>query len=148
MSVRIDHTPRFVHRFADVKETSLYGPTVKTLLLALANGWYLLLLEPLHGLTYAAAAVAYVAERTPAELEATGQAALDVVQAMACAVGTAVGGVVMQHFGSRALYRGSAVVVLSATVAFSVGGGLRMGIGESNARVGDYLEGEGTCEEG
>lgn len=88
------------------------------------NGWVVLLLEPLHGVTYAAstaAAVAYVADRTPTRFEATGQAVLDVVQALGYAVGTAVEGVVMEEFGNEVLYRGAALIVLVATTAFAVG---------------------------
>lgn len=87
------------------------------------NGWVVLLLEPLHGVTVAAnetATVAYIAERTPAELEATGQAVLTLLRTLAYTIGTGLGGWVMQNFGSKTLYRAAGLAVLSATAAFVV----------------------------
>lgn len=87
------------------------------------NAWALLLFEPLHGVTYAAvstAAVAFIAERIPQRLEATGQAILSNTNAFGAAFGTAVGGYVIQRFGSKALYRGAGVIVLSATIAYGL----------------------------
>lgn len=86
------------------------------------NGWVVLLLEPLHGVTYSASAmagVAFVAERTPPELEATGQSLLSVVKALGITIGVALGGYVMEHFGSKVLYRSAGVVVLTAAVTFA-----------------------------
>eukprot|EP00177_Eucheuma_denticulatum_P002686 GFKZ01004826.1.p1 GENE.GFKZ01004826.1~~GFKZ01004826.1.p1 ORF type:complete len:471 (+),score=33.52 GFKZ01004826.1:182-1594(+) len=87
------------------------------------NAWALLLFEPLHGVTYAAvstAAVAFIAERVPQRLEATGQAVLSNTKAFAAAFGTAAGGYVIERFGSKVLYRGAGIVVLSATVAYGL----------------------------
>lgn len=87
------------------------------------NGWVALLVEPLHGVTYAAvatASVSFVAERTETELEATGQSLIDVIHAIAFTLGTGIGGYVMQNLGSKFMYRGAAALVLVATVSFGM----------------------------
>lgn len=86
------------------------------------NAWVVLLVEPLHGVTYSAAAmagVAFVAYRTPPELEATGQSILSAVRALGSTIGVALGGYVMEHFGSKVLYRSAAASVLTAAVIFA-----------------------------
>lgn len=85
------------------------------------NAWAILLFEPLHGVTFAAAhtaAVAFVAERVPDSLAATGQALMDVLQEVGYAGGTAVGGYVLEVYGPKILYRGAAVCLLLAAIAF------------------------------
>lgn len=87
------------------------------------NGWFALLIEPLHGVTIGAvatASVSFVAERTPPELEATGQSLLDVIHRIAFTFGTAAGGYVMQKYGAKTLYKGAAILVLAATAAFAI----------------------------
>lgn len=86
------------------------------------NASMVLLFEPLHGITFATfhtASVAYVAERSPRELEATAQSILLALRAFGSASGTVVGGYVMEVFGSRVLYRGAAILVLLATAMFA-----------------------------
>lgn len=86
------------------------------------NGWVVLLFEPLHGVTYGAvqtAAVAYVADRTPPNAEATGQSLLSVVRGLGSTLGSVLGGYIMQRFGSKILYSGAAVVVFVAVVSFA-----------------------------
>lgn len=87
------------------------------------NGWVALLNEPLHGITYGAfhtATVAYIAERMPPELEATGQSVLKTLQSLGQILGTSAGGYVMERFGSKILYKGAGLVVLGATIAFGI----------------------------
>lgn len=89
----------------------------------LPNAWSLLLFEPLHGFTFAAvstASVAFIADRVSPRLEATGQSLLNMIQAFATACGTAIGGFILERYGSRILYRGAAVCVLVASFCFSV----------------------------
>eukprot|EP00171_Calliarthron_tuberculosum_P001968 IDg1968t1 len=74
------------------------------------NAWFVLIFEPLHGVTYAAmatAAIAYISEKVPKELEATSQSLLASLECIASVFGMATGGFIMQHFGSRALYCGA-----------------------------------------
>lgn len=85
------------------------------------NPWFILFVEPLHGVTYGmfhTASVAYVVERTPKNYEATGQSVLSVVQGLAKVFGPLVGGYVIQIWGSRVLYATIAVLVCAATVCF------------------------------
>lgn len=87
-----------------------------------SNAWLILLMEPLHGVTYTAASMAgvvYVAERTPPELQATGQSLLAVIQAFGTVIGSALGGYVMENYGSKILYRSTCLLSLLATVAFA-----------------------------
>lgn len=85
------------------------------------SAWWTLLLEPLHGVTFAAvhtASVSYVSERTAPHFEASAQAVLTFISGVGFAVGSAIGGKIIQHFGNRMLYRLTASMVLVATVAF------------------------------
>lgn len=86
------------------------------------NPWVMLVFEPLHGFTFAAvstASVAFIAERVAPRLEATGQSLLNMIQSLAVACGTAVGGFVIEKYGSRVLYQGAAICVLVASLCFT-----------------------------
>lgn len=86
------------------------------------NGWQILLVEPLHGMTFAsadAAAVAFVAANAPGGAHAVAQSAIFVVRAVGMAVGSVVGGVVLEWFGARALYLSIATIVLTVTILFA-----------------------------
>lgn len=85
------------------------------------SAWCVLFLEPLHGITYAAvesASVAYVSQRTTARYEATAQALLTITTEIGFGVGIAIGGFIIEHYGSRILYRVSGSLVLIATFSF------------------------------
>ena len=87
------------------------------------NRWYVLLCEPLHGVTYSAAhtaSVAFVAERTPPHLEASAQSLLQALGALGTSSGTVLGGYILDERGATFLYRGAAVVIMSATLAFAM----------------------------
>lgn len=79
------------------------------------NEWLVLVLEPLHGVTFAClktAQVEYVAAVTPQGLDATGQIIMSTITSLGGSlVGTAVGGYVEHTYGSTILYRGAALIV-------------------------------------
>lgn len=82
-----------------------------------------LLLDPLHGLTFAAmhsAAVVIVAARAPPQYAATAQSVLAFVSGAASVVGVSAGGYIIKYFGDRMLYRLCSMSVLLATVTFGV----------------------------
>lgn len=82
-----------------------------------------LLLDPLHGLTFAAmhsAAVVIVAARAPPQYAATAQSVLAFVSGAASVVGVSAGGYIIKYFEDRTLYRLCSMSVLFATVAFGV----------------------------
>ena len=80
------------------------------------NGWYVLLFEPMHGVTIAAwstASVEVMASITPPAFTATGQAFLNLIRTgLGCTLGTSVGGEIIRTYGENACYRTSVVVVL------------------------------------
>lgn len=85
------------------------------------HAWYVLLLEPLHGVTYALSANASVMEMSrlaPPHLQATGQSFLSVAKMVGTILGNAVGGWIMAHYGSVVLYRGAALVIAVAAVVY------------------------------
>lgn len=87
------------------------------------KAWMVLFFEPFHGVTYASmaiAAVSFVSERSPPHLEATSQALLSTLRTIGSVVGTAFGGYIMEHFGSRTLYRSAAIIVFISAVTFLV----------------------------
>lgn len=80
------------------------------------GGWYVLLFEPMHGVTIAThttASVELVASITPAAFAATGQAFYGLVRSgVGSMLGSLVGGAIIRRYGESACYRSSAVVVL------------------------------------
>jgi MFS family permease len=75
---------------------------------------YALVLEPLHGVTYAAsqtAVVDWVAQRMPHGYDATGQGFIYMFRGGGAIVGLLLGGWVQDTWGARWLYRMAAVVV-------------------------------------
>ena len=84
------------------------------------NGWWVLLLEPLHGVTYGCvctAAVDHAASIAPPGLESTTQAVMGALQGgLGSLIGTSVGAYVEFTYGSHALYRGAATVVAVTTM--------------------------------
>lgn len=91
------------------------------------NGWQILLVEPLHGMTFAsadAAAVAFVAANAPGGAHAVAQSVIFVVRAVGMAVGSIAGGIVLEWYGAKTLYLSIAFIVLAATVLFAVVGAM------------------------
>jgi Na+/melibiose symporter-like transporter len=86
---------------------------------------YVLVLEPLHGVTYACsqtAAVAFVAQFMPVGYEASGQGLMYSMRGVGSVAGLWLGGWAFNTLGARIMYRASAVLVL---VGISVFAGVR-----------------------
>lgn len=88
------------------------------------NGWCVVALEPLHGVTFACchlAAVQYVSMITPVEQTTTGQGVMSSVQSgLGYVFGTFVGGFLIDHFGEKVLYRSVAMLVFIGLVVFLI----------------------------
>lgn len=85
------------------------------------SAWAALVLEPLHGVTFAAvqtASVAYVAQRTPSGGDACVQGLVSLLRSAGGVVGTATGGVIMQAASGRLLYFCTGTLVLVSTLLF------------------------------
>jgi len=86
------------------------------------GGWYILLFEPMHGVTIATsstASVEMVASITPPALAATGQALFGLVRSsLGSTTGNLVGGAVIRHFGESACYRSSALIVMAGLAVY------------------------------
>lgn len=79
-----------------------------------------LLIEPLHGFTYAGsqvAAVEYVNRNMPEGSEASGQGIVNLIRGSANVIGLWLGGFLQDAFGPRVMYR---VFVAAVTVGISV----------------------------
>jgi len=82
-----------------------------------------LLLEPLHGVTYAfsqLSVVEFFARHTPPGYEARGQGILSLVRGLASFIGLSVGGWSEQTYGPVIMYRGFATAVSFAILQFFV----------------------------
>eukprot|EP00929_Paragymnodinium_shiwhaense_P019001 TRINITY_DN13095_c0_g1_i1.p1 TRINITY_DN13095_c0_g1~~TRINITY_DN13095_c0_g1_i1.p1 ORF type:complete len:437 (+),score=53.32 TRINITY_DN13095_c0_g1_i1:124-1434(+) len=88
------------------------------------DGVWILLFEPLHGVTYAAwqtASVEVMAEITPSRLAATGQTFLGSLRGLAgTATGNLFGGMVISKFGEATLYRGVAALIALGLVQYLI----------------------------
>lgn len=79
------------------------------------GGWFILLFEPMHGVTIAAsstASVELVASITPPAFTATGQALLNLIRSgVGSTAGNSIGGAIIREYGEKACYRTSAIIV-------------------------------------
>lgn len=85
------------------------------------QGWYVLLLEPLHGVTFACmqtAGVAHVARYAPKGADATAQAVFMMVRTISGVIGVGLGGQIMHFFNGRTLFATFGTVVLSISFLF------------------------------
>eukprot|EP00287_Rhodomonas_sp_CCMP768_P014213 CAMPEP_0196760580 /NCGR_PEP_ID=MMETSP1091-20130531/105297_1 /TAXON_ID=302021 /ORGANISM="Rhodomonas sp., Strain CCMP768" /LENGTH=431 /DNA_ID=CAMNT_0042109477 /DNA_START=63 /DNA_END=1358 /DNA_ORIENTATION=- len=85
--------------------------------------WMMLLVEPLHGVTVAflrIALVHYSKELAVPGLETTAQSVAEGARSLGQVTGMVMGGLVMERFGSIALYRGASVIVLATTILMGV----------------------------
>jgi hypothetical protein len=91
--------------------------------------WFVLCLEPLHGVTYSCLKTAlthFVAVATPrkgkhANLDATAQQLMGAITSLfGSLLGTGVGGYVQDEHGPRTLYRGAGSVVLSFLLVYGL----------------------------
>jgi MFS_1 like family len=84
---------------------------------------YVLLLEPMHGITYACshtAAVDFAAQRMPAKHHvATGQGLVYLIRAMGSVLGLLWGGYLHETIGPRMVYRSSAFAVAISSLALA-----------------------------
>ena len=77
------------------------------------NPWMVLVVEPLHGITFACkalAAVHYAAELAPPGLQTSAQGLSNTVQCMGVITGSVLGGYLMDTRGSVFLYRAAALL--------------------------------------
>jgi hypothetical protein len=85
--------------------------------------WWLFLLEPLHGLTYAgsqSAAVEYVHQTLPSPgLEASGQGIVNLIRGSGSVLGLLWGGVLQDQFGPRVMYRVFATIITLGMTFFA-----------------------------
>lgn len=82
-----------------------------------------LILEPLHGITYACGQTASVdtaAKCVPKGYEATGQSLMYLVRGMGSFLGLWLGGKAMDQFGPRLMYRASSFVVFIGATVFAL----------------------------
>jgi MFS family permease len=82
--------------------------------------WQVLLLEPLHGVTYACYAMSSVtilARFAPANLQSSTQGVKSVAGRLGSLTGSIFGGWVMQKYGASAMYRGGGTAVIVSAVA-------------------------------
>jgi predicted MFS family arabinose efflux permease len=86
-----------------------------------SHAWRVLLVEPLHGVTFGLiqmASVAEMARLAPGHLQATGQSFLSVARTVGTLIGSLGGGYVMQTHGPAVAYRAAAGVVACAAVVY------------------------------
>ncbi|OSX79343.1 hypothetical protein BU14_0081s0022 [Porphyra umbilicalis] len=108
---------------------------------------YVLLVEPLHGITYTLTQLATVAEMTalaPPHLQATSQSYLAVARTVGTIVGTVGGSQVMQRAGPAVAYTSAGGLVALTAVAYAAAAATferRVGGG------GDPRRGGGAAEE-
>eukprot|EP00603_Paraphysomonas_imperforata_P001050 CAMPEP_0114446362 /NCGR_PEP_ID=MMETSP0103-20121206/19168_1 /TAXON_ID=37642 ORGANISM="Paraphysomonas imperforata, Strain PA2" /NCGR_SAMPLE_ID=MMETSP0103 /ASSEMBLY_ACC=CAM_ASM_000201 /LENGTH=310 /DNA_ID=CAMNT_0001618139 /DNA_START=195 /DNA_END=1127 /DNA_ORIENTATION=- len=79
-----------------------------------SSNWMVLLLEPLHGVTFGClkiSSVEFISQATPAGYDVTVQGLLASLQGLGSLLGSSVGGFVEQRYGSDVLYRGAALIV-------------------------------------
>lgn len=109
------------------------------------NGWWVLLLEPLHGVTFGCictASVDFAASIAPEGLESTAQAVMSSLQGgLGSLVGITAGAIVEEAYGSHVLYRGSAIVIAVNLLCFVLltwrcgcGSGYRNGAGSDGKK--------------
>lgn len=91
------------------------------------GGWWVLLFEPMHGVTiacFSTASVDFVSSITPDEFAATGQAFLNLIRSgVGATLGTGVGGAIISRFGESACYRTSAAIVTCGLLLYQAGDG-------------------------
>ena len=86
------------------------------------GGWYVLLFEPMHGVTVAlcgTASVQMMTSITPAAFVATGQAFMSLLRScFGSSLGTFVGGAIIRSYGESACYRTSAALVAGGLLVY------------------------------
>jgi hypothetical protein len=83
--------------------------------------WMVLLLEPLHGITYAGsqtAAVEFIGSQMPAGYESSGQGIVNLIRGSGSVLGLWLAGNIQATLGPRIMYRGFAIVISTAMLCF------------------------------
>ena len=86
-------------------------------------GINILLLDLLHGFSYAlsqSAGVAYVEEKMPIGLEASGQGLLSLVRGVGASLGLLLGGFLEDNFGAKFLYAILSLLVFMAALLLEI----------------------------
>lgn len=87
------------------------------------HSWFLLIVEPLHGVTFALVRMASVQEMSniaPPHLQATAQSIVGGCSVIGNVIGTFGGGFVLENYGSVTVYRGLATLVTSAAALYAL----------------------------
>eukprot|EP00667_Euglena_gracilis_P007560 EG_transcript_7633 len=88
----------------------------------LSNPWYVLIVEPLHGITYACfwtAGVSHISDVAPVGLETTAQGVLNgLTWGLGPLVGNLGGGFLFEHFGPVVLFAVGAVILITTHTLF------------------------------
>jgi hypothetical protein len=119
--------PDLLHRYGSGPMLLLAGAcyTVRVLgysLVPNSHIMYVLVLEPLHGITYGCsqtAAVAFVAQFMPVGYEASGQGLIYLIRGVGSVNGLWLGGWATDVFGARIMYRASALLVMFGMAVFA-----------------------------
>eukprot|EP01084_Bolivina_argentea_P183846 317177_1 len=86
--------------------------------------WFILFIEPLHGLTFAGmwiASVEYGSKLAGKDMQGTMQGLIaGIYQSLASSIGTVVGGIIYHHYGPVFMYRLSAVIITAWMIFFQV----------------------------
>jgi len=95
---------------------------------------YVLLLEPLHGVTYAcssSASVDFVSNLMPSQYEASGQGILQLFGGSGSIIGLLFGGFAQDHLGPRLMYQIAALVVFMGSIFLS----LTLALGQAKSEI-------------
>jgi MFS family permease len=121
-------SPSLLKRFGPGKLLLIAGSAYVTRVVGYAlvpqgNLWMILILEMLHGISYACSktgSVEYIARVTPDGHEASGQGLLFTIRFFGVVVGLFFGGLTQQTFGGRILYLGMGVLVFIGMIVLSI----------------------------
>jgi MFS family permease len=106
-----------------VAGTSYIVRVVGYTLIPKSHLYLVLLLEPLHGVTYACSqtsSVHFVAQLMPKGSEASGQGLLGIFRGLGAVVGLLLGGLLEETLGPKVMYRILALIVIVGMVAFGM----------------------------
>ncbi|CAB9497821.1 expressed unknown protein [Seminavis robusta] len=141
--------PELLNRWGPIKLLLLAGVcyvlrVIGYSLVPQGQPWFVLLFEPLHGITYACASISsvdFVAQLMPSGYESSGQGLLHTLRGFGSVLGVLFGGIGDDWLGPRTVYRCLAAVV---TVGLSV---LAVTSSLNDTRGGRYAMGAVTEED-
>lgn len=88
----------------------------------ITDPWMVLLVEPLHGVTFSFVQMAAVLEMSrlaPPNLQTTAQSVLSVARMVGSVIGTVGGGIVMEKAGAPTAYRAAAVLIAASALFYA-----------------------------